>query len=89
VLGFEVMPRPNFPFPGYWLGINDKIQVHLAQAGVDNAELYYLGTPKISCTTISPPRGLPFGSARYAESLWPSEEASSMVLPTGFLLRDG
>ena len=20
VLGFEVMPRPNFPFPGYWLG---------------------------------------------------------------------
>lgn len=21
VLGFEVMPRPDFPFPGYWLGI--------------------------------------------------------------------
>ena len=20
VLGFEVMPRPDFPFPGYWLG---------------------------------------------------------------------
>ena len=48
VLGFEVMPRPNFPFPGYWLGINGKIQVHMAQAGVDNAELYYLGTPKNS-----------------------------------------
>src|SRR3954470_24266775 len=45
VLGFEVMPRPDFPFPGYWLGINGKIQVHMAQAGVDNAELYYLGTP--------------------------------------------
>ena len=26
VLGFEVMPRPNFPVPGYWLGINGKIQ---------------------------------------------------------------
>jgi len=25
VLGFEVMPRPSFPFPGYWLGVNGKI----------------------------------------------------------------
>ena len=24
VLGFEVMPRPNFPFPGYWLGVNGR-----------------------------------------------------------------
>ncbi len=46
VLGFEVMPRPNFPFPGYWLGINGKIQVHMGQAGVPNSELYYLGSPK-------------------------------------------
>jgi catechol 2,3-dioxygenase-like lactoylglutathione lyase family enzyme len=46
VLGFEVMPRPDFPFPGYWLGINGKIQVHMAQAGVPDSELYYLGTPK-------------------------------------------
>lgn len=46
VLGFEVMPRPDFPFPGYWLGINGKIQVHMAQAGVPDAEVYYLGTPK-------------------------------------------
>src|SRR5260221_11954526 len=46
VLGFEVMPRPDFPFPGYWLGINGKIQVHMAQAGVQNSELYYLGSPK-------------------------------------------
>ena len=30
VLGFEVMPRPDFPFPGYWLGVNGKIQVHMA-----------------------------------------------------------
>ena len=46
VLGFEVMPRPDFPFPGYWLGINGKIQVHMAQGGVPNSELYYLGSPK-------------------------------------------
>src|ERR1700752_2082044 len=43
VLGFEVMPRPDFPFPGYWLGVNGKIQVHLAQHGVANSELYYIG----------------------------------------------
>jgi catechol 2,3-dioxygenase-like lactoylglutathione lyase family enzyme len=46
VLGFEVMPRPDFPFPGYWLGVNGKIQVHMAQGGVPNSELYYLGSPK-------------------------------------------
>jgi catechol 2,3-dioxygenase-like lactoylglutathione lyase family enzyme len=46
VLGFEIMPRPTFPFPGYWLGINGKIQVHMGQAGVPNSELYYLGSPK-------------------------------------------
>src|SRR5258706_12693127 len=45
VLGFEVMPRPDFPFPGYWLGINGKIQGHVAQAGEPNSELYYLGSP--------------------------------------------
>ena len=46
VLGFEVMPRPNFPFPGYWLGVNGKIQVHMGPDGIDNAHLFYLGTPK-------------------------------------------
>jgi catechol 2,3-dioxygenase-like lactoylglutathione lyase family enzyme len=46
VLGFEVMPRPDFPFPGYWLGVNGKIQVHMGPAGIPNQELYYLGTPK-------------------------------------------
>jgi len=45
VLGFQVMPRPDFPFPGYWLGVNGQIQVHLAQHGVPNADLYYLGSP--------------------------------------------
>jgi catechol 2,3-dioxygenase-like lactoylglutathione lyase family enzyme len=46
VLGFEVMHRPNFPFPGYWLGVNGKIQVHMGQDGVPNSDLYYLGSPK-------------------------------------------
>ena len=45
VLGLEVMPRPDFPFPGYWLGTNGKIQVHMGPAAIPNAELYYLGTP--------------------------------------------
>jgi len=45
VLGFEVMDRPNFPFPGYWLGTGGRIQVHMGPHGIPNAELYYLGTP--------------------------------------------
>jgi catechol 2,3-dioxygenase-like lactoylglutathione lyase family enzyme len=45
VLGFEVAPRPDFPFPGYWLGTNGSIQVHIAQDGIDNRSFYYLGTP--------------------------------------------
>jgi len=53
VLGFEVMPRPDFPFPGYWLGVNGKIQVHVALAGVPNSELYYLGSPKNAATSNS------------------------------------
>ncbi len=53
VLGFEVMPRPEFPFPGYWLGINGKIQVHMGLAGVPNQEMYYLGTPKNAATEYS------------------------------------
>ncbi len=44
VLGFEEMPRPSFPFPGYWLGVNGRIQVHMGPHGIPNPELYYLGT---------------------------------------------
>jgi catechol 2,3-dioxygenase-like lactoylglutathione lyase family enzyme len=44
VLGFEVMPRPAFPFPGYWLGVNGKIQVHMGPHGIPDAGRYYLGT---------------------------------------------
>ena len=53
VLGFEVMQRPNFPFPGYWLGVNGKIQVHMGPAGIPDQEMYYLGTPKNAATEYS------------------------------------
>jgi catechol 2,3-dioxygenase-like lactoylglutathione lyase family enzyme len=46
VLGFEVAQRPDFPFPGYWLGTNGSIQVHIAQDGIENRSFYYLGTPE-------------------------------------------
>lgn len=46
VLGFSVMPRPEFPFAGYWLGVNGKIQVHMGPHDIANPERYYLGTPK-------------------------------------------
>jgi catechol 2,3-dioxygenase-like lactoylglutathione lyase family enzyme len=45
VLGFEVMERPAFPFPGYWLGVNGKIQVHMGPHGIEHSDLYYLGSP--------------------------------------------
>ncbi|MDA0276302.1 MAG: VOC family protein [Proteobacteria bacterium] len=50
VLGFEEMPRPDFPFPGYWLGVGGKIQVHMAPHNIPNKEKYYLGTPKNAAT---------------------------------------
>ena len=43
-LALTQMERPNFPFPGYWLGRDDKIWVHMAQDGVPNAELFYRGS---------------------------------------------
>ncbi|HQY16185.1 MAG: VOC family protein [Ilumatobacteraceae bacterium] len=53
VLGFEVMPRPDFPFPGYWLGVDGSIQVHMAAHGIPHAELFYLGTTPESATDNS------------------------------------
>ncbi|MGE5337000.1 MAG: VOC family protein [Gemmatimonadota bacterium] len=44
VLGFTVMPRPNFPFPGYWLGVAGKVQVHMGQDGIAEETTYYAGT---------------------------------------------
>ena len=45
-LDLQIMPRPPFPFPGYWLGREGRIWVHMGQDGIPNAELYYRGTPK-------------------------------------------
>ncbi|MEP6503360.1 MAG: VOC family protein, partial [Betaproteobacteria bacterium] len=53
VLGFEVMPRPDFPFPGYWLGVGGSVQVHMGPHGIANADLYYLGTTPESATSNS------------------------------------
>jgi len=52
-LGLEVMPRPDFPFPGYWLGAGGKVHVHMGPHGVANSELYYLGTRADSSTRDS------------------------------------
>lgn len=50
VLGFEEMPRPDFPFPGYWLGVNGKVQVHMGAHGIPDAERFYFGTTPRSAT---------------------------------------
>lgn len=44
VLGFTVMPRPPFPFPGYWLGVNGKVQVHMGQDAIADEAAHYFGT---------------------------------------------
>jgi catechol 2,3-dioxygenase-like lactoylglutathione lyase family enzyme len=51
MLGFEEMPRPPFPFKGYWLGVNGKIQVHMGQHGIANSDLYYIGSPPDAATS--------------------------------------
>jgi catechol 2,3-dioxygenase-like lactoylglutathione lyase family enzyme len=50
VLGFEEMPRPDFPFSGYWLGVDGQVQVHMGPHGIDHADVYYLGTGQDSAT---------------------------------------
>lgn len=50
VLGFEELPRPAFPFAGYWLGLNGKVQVHMGEHGMPDAEKFYLGTTARSAT---------------------------------------
>ena len=40
-LGFEVMPRPPIPFPGYWLGVNGQVQIHMGPEGMEKQELFY------------------------------------------------
>jgi catechol 2,3-dioxygenase-like lactoylglutathione lyase family enzyme len=50
-LGFEVMPRPSFPFPGYWLGVGGKVQVHMGLDGVPEEAAYYSARPLIQRAT--------------------------------------
>ena len=38
------MPRPAFAFPGYWLGVGGKIQVHMGQDGIADEADHYFGT---------------------------------------------
>ena len=47
-LGFEVMQRPDFPFPGYWLGVGGKVQVHMGPDGAPEATGHYFGTSAAS-----------------------------------------
>jgi catechol 2,3-dioxygenase-like lactoylglutathione lyase family enzyme len=47
VLGFEVMPRPAFPFPGYWLGVHGGVQIHMGPHGIEG---FYAGTTAESAT---------------------------------------
>jgi catechol 2,3-dioxygenase-like lactoylglutathione lyase family enzyme len=42
------MPRPSFPFPGYWLGVGGKVQVHMGLDGVPEEAAYYFGTSAAS-----------------------------------------
>jgi catechol 2,3-dioxygenase-like lactoylglutathione lyase family enzyme len=44
VLGFEVMPRPDFLFPGYWLGVEGKIRCTWART-IPNAGSTIRTTP--------------------------------------------
>ena len=53
VLGLDVMHRPPFPFPGYWLGVNGNVQVHMGPHGIAESERFYLGTTPASSTTDS------------------------------------
>ena len=32
-LGLQQLPRPNFSFPGYWLGVEGKAIVHMGPSG--------------------------------------------------------
>ena len=50
VLGFQQMPRPDFPFRGYWLGVGGKIQVHMGEHGIPDSQVHYLGTKEKSAT---------------------------------------
>jgi catechol 2,3-dioxygenase-like lactoylglutathione lyase family enzyme len=52
-LGFEVMPRPDFPFPGYWLGAGGKVHVHMGLDGAPEGTYFYMGTSNASARNNS------------------------------------
>ena len=43
LLGLEVGERPPFPFPGYWLYLDDIACVHMAPASLTKGQIDYLG----------------------------------------------
>jgi catechol 2,3-dioxygenase-like lactoylglutathione lyase family enzyme len=47
-LGFEVMPRPDIAFPGYWLGVGGKTQLHIGVDSAEYADQHYFGTTPAS-----------------------------------------
>jgi len=49
-LSLQEMPRPQVPFPGYWLGRDDKVWVHMGPHGIPNHALYYPGSPPNAAT---------------------------------------
>jgi catechol 2,3-dioxygenase-like lactoylglutathione lyase family enzyme len=50
VLGMQEMPRPDFAFPGYWLGVAGKVQVHMGPHNLPDAGTHYMGTTPRSAT---------------------------------------
>lgn len=40
-LGFEEMPRPAIPFPGYWLGVGGQVQIHMGPANRAEFAAFY------------------------------------------------
>jgi catechol 2,3-dioxygenase-like lactoylglutathione lyase family enzyme len=42
-LGLEVCVRPPLPFPGYWLGVDGRVALHLADRGAYDEALAALG----------------------------------------------
>lgn len=53
VLQLSEMPRPEFAFPGHWLGRDGKIWVHMGPHGIPHADVHYKGSPKDAATSNS------------------------------------
>jgi catechol 2,3-dioxygenase-like lactoylglutathione lyase family enzyme len=44
-LGLEELPRPPIPFPGYWLGVNGQVQIHMGPASIPGQAQFYASDP--------------------------------------------